>query len=280
MIRLRALSRGLTALALSGALHAAGLLIVVPQTETAHIAGGGAPDIAALGAAFEDFVAGAVPVTTAAQPAVPATAAERSPAVPTSSVADLAALVAPDQSASAPVPTTATTVAVRETAPPVAPEATPAVPDTAPLSSLRPVARPAPRPAPVQQAATPRPAGNAETDATRGSAQGQAQGQVAAAGAAAAADTTGGQAAAAAYPGQVLRQITRLRPQRATARGTVLVSFAIAGSGALAEVGVARSSGSAVLDGLALDHIRRAAPFPPPPVGAQTTFSFEFVGRP
>lgn len=280
MIRLRVIGGGFAALVLSGALHAAGLLIVMPQAPTTEIAGGGAPDIAAVGAAFEDFIAGAVPVTPAAQPAVPATAGERSLALPAASVADLAVPVAPDQPDSGPVPITATTVAVRETAPPVAPEVTRAVPDTAPLSSLRPVARPAPRAAPVQQAANARPTGNAETDATRGSARGQAQGQAATAGATSAADATGGQAAAAAYPGQVLRQITRLRAQRATARGTVLVSFAIAGSGALADVGVARSSGSVALDALALDHIRRAAPFPPPPAGAQTAFSFEFVGRP
>ncbi|HSF64458.1 MAG TPA: TonB family protein [Paracoccaceae bacterium] len=41
---------------------------------------------------------------------------------------------------------------------------------------------------------------------------------------------------------------------------------------------ILRSSGSATLDAAALDHIRRAAPFPPPPDGG-ARFSFEFVAR-
>lgn len=275
MMRLRVFGSGLVALALSGALHGAGLLAVVPQTNPALVAGGGAADLAAVGAAFEDFVAGTVPVTSAAQSAVPPVVAARSLALPASTVADVAAPVVPDRATSAPVVTSATPAAPQDPARQVQPETTAAAPDTAPVTSMRPVARPAP----ARQVAAPAPAGNADTDAARGSTQGQAQGQAAASGAAAAADSSGGQAAAAAYPQEVLRQITRLRPERTRARGTVVVRFAIAGSGALADVAVAQSSGSAALDGLALDHIRRAAPFPPPPPGAQTTFSFEFAGR-
>lgn len=281
MTRLRACGGAIAALALSGALHAAGLLIVAAPPQRIAVAGGGTPDIAAIGAAFADFVAGAVPVTPAAQPAV--APAQRSLALPASAVADLAVPdlavpVTPDPSTSAPVATGATPV----TAPQPAPDITRALPDTAPATSLRPIARPTARPAPqtAQPAAPPRPAGNADTDAARGSSQAQPQGQAVASGAAPAPDSTGGQAAAAAYPGQVLRQITRLRPQRAPARGIVLVRFAIAASGALADVSVAQSSGSAALDRLALDHIRRAAPFPAPPAGAQMAFSFEFLGRP
>jgi len=255
----------------------AGLLIVAAPPQRIAVAGGGTPDIAAIGAAFEDFVAGAVPVTPAAQPAV--APAQRSLALPASAVADLAVPdlavpVTPDPSTSAPVATGATPV----TAPQPAPDIARALPDTAPPTALRPIARPAPQTA--KPAAPPRPTGNAETDAARGSTQAQPQGQAVASGAAPAPDSTGGQAAAAAYPGQVLRQITRLRPQRAPARGIVLVRFAIAASGALADVSVAQSSGSAALDRLALDHIRRAAPFAAPPAGAQTAFSFEFLGRP
>jgi periplasmic protein TonB len=279
MTRLRACGGAIAALALSGALHAAGLLIVAAPPQRIEVAGGGTPDIAAIGAAFADFVAGAVPVSPAAQPAVAPAPAQRSLALPASAVADLAVPdlavpVTPDPSASAPVATGATPV----TAPQPAPDITRALPDTAPATSLRPIARPAPQTA--QPAAPPRATGNAETDAARGSSQAQAQGQAVASGAAPAPDSTGGQAAAAAYPGQVLRQITRLRAQRAPARGSVLVRFAIAASGALADVSVAQSSGSAALDRLALDHIRRAAPFPAPPAGAQMAFSFEFLGRP
>ncbi|TVP69897.1 MAG: energy transducer TonB [Rhodobacteraceae bacterium] len=58
-----------------------------------------------------------------------------------------------------------------------------------------------------------------------------------------------------------------------------MVAFSVGSNGGLASVSVAQSSGHAGLDQTALDHIRRAAPFPPPPAGAQCQFSFEFVGR-
>ncbi len=88
MTRLRACGGAIAALVLSGALHAAGLLIVAAPPQRIAVAGGGTPDIAAIGAAFEDFVAGAVPVSPAAQPAV--APAQRSLALPASAVADLA----------------------------------------------------------------------------------------------------------------------------------------------------------------------------------------------
>lgn len=273
MTRLRALIGGTVALALSGALHAAGLLIVAPQDEPVLIAGGGGTaEIAALGAAFEDFVAGSVPVTPPVQAAVQAPATQPSLTLPSGEVADLAVPVTT-------APVTTSSAPVVQAAPAATPEvATAIVEDTAPTTSIRPVARPAQPAQRRAQATPPRPAGNAQADASRGSAQGQDGGQAAAAGPAEQ-DNSGGQAAAANYPGQVLRQITGLRRQRAPARGVVTVRFSIAGSGALADVAVAQSSGSAALDGMALDHIRRAAPFPPPPASAQTSFSFEFVGR-
>jgi protein TonB len=58
MTRLRACGGAIAALALSGALHAAGLLIVAAPPQRIEVAGGGTPDIAAIGAAFADFVAG------------------------------------------------------------------------------------------------------------------------------------------------------------------------------------------------------------------------------
>jgi protein TonB len=77
----------------------------------------------------------------------------------------------------------------------------------------------------------------------------------------------------------VLRKIQRVRQVRSPARGRVVVAFSIAPSGALASVSVSRSSGHAALDRVALEHIQRAAPFSPPPQGAQRQFNFEFVGR-
>lgn len=88
----------------------------------------------------------------------------------------------------------------------------------------------------------------------------------------------GGQAAAR-YGDRVMRQIAKLRRQKAPERGVVTVGFEIAADGGLRRVAVVSSSGSAALDQVAVDHIRRAAPFPPPPEGAATRFAFEFVGK-
>lgn len=88
----------------------------------------------------------------------------------------------------------------------------------------------------------------------------------------------GGQAAAR-YGDTVMRQIARLRRDKAPERGVVTVGFEIGADGGLRRVAVVASSGSGALDQVAVDHIRRAAPFPPPPEGAAVRFAFEFVGR-
>lgn len=82
----------------------------------------------------------------------------------------------------------------------------------------------------------------------------------------------------ASYGAAVVRKIRSVRKQRVKGRGKVLVGFEIAPSGSLRSVRVVRSSGSGQLDRAALDHIRRAAPFPTPPKG-RARFSFEFVNR-
>lgn len=84
---------------------------------------------------------------------------------------------------------------------------------------------------------------------------------------------------AARYGDMVMRQIARLRRAKAPDRGVVTVGFEVGTDGGLRRVTVVASSGSAALDRVAVDHIRRAAPFPPPPEGAATRFAFEFVGR-
>ncbi|MFD1910801.1 TonB family protein [Halodurantibacterium flavum] len=163
----------------------------------------------------------------------------------------------------------------------------PPEPTAAPETSARPEARPETRPEPQRQpeptrTAQPQPAqpvGNATVDARRGSSAGQEGAPDAAQGQVAGQASEAGNAAASNYPGEVLRKITRLRRPSTSGRGTVLVAFSVSGSGALAQLSVVQSSGSDALDRAALDHIQRAAPFPPPPPGAQTSFSFEFVGR-
>jgi len=163
----------------------------------------------------------------------------------------------------------------------ISPDAT--SPDTSPRPPARPselaAPPPPPRPAPQQTAAAPAsPPGNAQQNAQRGSQQGT-DGQAAHTTDARPATTQAGNAAASNYPGEVMRRIQRVRQVRSPARGRVIVAFGIAADGSLASASVARTSGSAALDQVALDHIRRAGPFPAPPAGAQRQFSFEFVGR-
>lgn len=89
----------------------------------------------------------------------------------------------------------------------------------------------------------------------------------------------GGKVAAASYGAEVMKKIRKTKKHKAGARGTAVVGFQVSGSGGLALARIIRSSGSPTLDQVALDHIRRAAPFAPPPPGAETRFSFEFVGK-
>ncbi|WP_425049723.1 TonB family protein [Psychromarinibacter sp. S121] len=138
-----------------------------------------------------------------------------------------------------------------------------------------------PTPPPPQPAPPPRTAGNAAEDTRRGtdtgaeSANDNSQGNGNAAAAAAAANAR----AAAQYGNAVMTKIARTRRERTQIRGVALVAFQIGSNGALVSVGIARSSGNPQLDQIAMNHIRRAGPFPPPPPGARTSFSVEFAGR-
>ncbi|MBA4352504.1 MAG: hypothetical protein C0427_14830 [Rhodobacter sp.] len=175
-------------------------------------------------------------------------------------------------------------------APPVMAAAPPPVPEAPALDmaqSPRPVARPdRSRPDPAtgeaQKAeaappAGPQPEAQAEP-AQSAAAPAQAAGSDQAARPAQERRVAGGQAAAS-YGDQVMRQIARLRRDKAPERGVVTVGFEIGADGGLRRVAVVASSGSGALDLVAMDHIRRAAPFPPPPEGAAVRFAFEFVGR-
>ncbi|MFN3938619.1 MAG: hypothetical protein ACK4KW_13705, partial [Gemmobacter sp.] len=61
---------GAAALAVSGALHAAGLTLAVPQVPAVQLEGGGEPAPSVLGSAFADFAAGGAPVSPAPVAAV------------------------------------------------------------------------------------------------------------------------------------------------------------------------------------------------------------------
>lgn len=82
-----------------------------------------------------------------------------------------------------------------------------------------------------------------------------------------------------AYAKAVMKKVRATRKAAGAGYGTAVVGFSIAADGGLAGVKLLQSSGDAVLDEVALDHIRRAAPFPPPPDGAGRNYSFEFEGR-
>ncbi|MEZ5755492.1 MAG: TonB family protein [Paracoccaceae bacterium] len=74
---------------------------------------------------------------------------------------------------------------------------------------------------------------------------------------------------AARYGDVVMRQIARSPRRKAPDRGVVTVGFEIAPDGGLLQVAIVGSSGSAALDQMAVDHIRRAAPFRRHPKGRE-----------
>lgn len=95
----------------------------------------------------------------------------------------------------------------------------------------------------------------------------------------AAARPKGGDLSPADYARSVLKKVRATKRKPGAGKGSVVVGFTIAADGGLASVQVLQSSGNAELDAVALDHIRRSAPFPPPVKGAKPGFSFEFIGR-
>ena len=121
--------------------------------------------------------------------------------------------------------------------------------------------------------------GNAQQNATAGVATGKAKAEAAASGSAGQQPQASGNAAASNYPGLVMRKISRVPRPRAGSRGTAVVGFSVTGGGGLASVHLTGSSGSAQLDRAALQMIRRAAPFPAPPAGAQRSFTISIKGR-
>ncbi|WP_373636656.1 energy transducer TonB [Yoonia sp. BS5-3] len=284
------------------ALHASGILASAPPKPLVVI-DGAPPGVALLGDSFADMAMGAPsspPVTAAASPFTEAaTQAETPPQTAETVVPDITP-TATGTLAISPTPPVAATAPVTPTAPPAPAEAAETSPletvtavnvpvvQTPDADTIRPQRRPAdlgqepPEPAPQpprQQTASS--SGNADQNATRGSTEGQQNGQATAASNGANNDATNAATARAAanYQGQVLRQINSTRIERLNARGTAIIAFSISPSGTLASVSVARSSGNARIDQAGMNHIQRAAPFPPPPPGAQTRFQVEFEGR-
>lgn len=227
------------------------------------------------------------------RPTSAAAAGDRSIPVPATTTPD----AAPSEPvvAAPPPPRVAAVAPPSQAAPRAAPEkveAEPEASETAPVSGPRPRARDLARtperaqPAaqtPDQRTAEPArrvPQGNSETNERRGSAQGSETAPAANAGVRGGTGQEAGTSAAASnYPGLVQRQIGRVRRSSTRETGTVWVNFTIAAGGGLSAASIARSSGSARLDSEALRIVQRAAPFPPPPPGAQRVFQAPIVIR-
>ncbi|MEQ3710427.1 MAG: TonB family protein [Tateyamaria sp.] len=126
----------------------------------------------------------------------------------------------------------------------------------------------------------PQPQGNQAPDNRR---IGQIDGTFAAAPARRTTDSSNsavaGNAAISNYVGQVMRKIQRVRRPPSGVDASAIVTFRIAANGGLSALSIARSSGNAQLDRTALQMIQRAAPFPPPPPGADRLFSIPIKGR-
>lgn len=76
------------------------------------------------------------------------------------------------------------------------------------------------------------------------------------------------------YRAKVLQQVqdAMIDPGRPRPKAVALVAFSVDDSGGLASITLAKDSGHPELDAEALDMVRRAAPFPPPPANADRRF--------
>lgn len=141
--------------------------------------------------------------------------------------------------------------------------------------------RPLGRSAAFEQTNAPRaaaPRGNADRNARAGQANGRSEGAARSTGSGQNAQAAGN-AAASNYPGAVMARLSRVSRPSVGTRGSAVVTFSIGPGGRLADIRIARGSGSSRLDRAALQVVRRAAPFPRPPAGAQRRFSITISGR-
>lgn len=120
--------------------------------------------------------------------------------------------------------------------------------------------------------------GAAGRDARKGATTGQQQAKAAVQGTKAGVAQTSGNAVASNYPGKVMRRLARVKKVRGVGRGKAEVAFKIASNGGLDGASLRRSSGSSAFDRAAVRAVQRAAPFPPPPAGAQRSFKILITG--
>lgn len=257
-------------LVISAGVHGLGFGLGAGPTP-AQIEGGAPGTIARLGNSFADMTQGTMSPVTAKPDATPTTE-------PVQTVTPVQT-TAPVQ-ATAPIPAEA--IAPSKVAP-VQTAKTPVV--AAPAQMVRPVVKPVEKPIPKEPPKPPREQAKPDTKPTRkggkaetraGQADGQARGKDTQASRNKGSGNQAGNAAVSNYPGKVMRKLQRVR-KRGRGRGRAVVGFSIAASGAVTKVWLMRSSGNAKLDAAAVKHVHRAAPFPPPPKGAQRKFRFDYI---
>lgn len=90
---------------------------------------------------------------------------------------------------------------------------------------------------------------------------------------------SGGRAAQSNYRGLINERIRRAPKPRSMATASAAIQFRIAPDGRISEIVVAKSSGSPRFDRDALNTVRGAAPFPPPPSGAGRVYNIVVSGR-
>lgn len=78
--------------------------------------------------------------------------------------------------------------------------------------------------------------------------------------------------AAKGYPKLVYQHIASRRQPKVRGKGTVTIAFTLNQDGSIAYAKVAKSSGRKRIDKAALNHVKRAAPFPRPPAEATLNF--------
>ncbi|WP_417838283.1 TonB family protein [Tritonibacter scottomollicae] len=289
------------------ALAAHVVFLVDMGAASVEIEGGGSVAPAALGSSFADLAQGrASPVEAetlpdtqqVTEPVQPTQTTSQPTVAPTSPAQDVTAVTPVPEAVAAVEQPTLSAPASTSVSPTNAVSVVASVPvtkvaavpqsDLAPDSGPRPPERPTRPPVeaakqpekPAVKPATTAPRGNSATNARAGTESGaEDQPAARASSARAGKSTDAGNAAASNYPGQVMRKISRQRKPRTSARGVAHIAFAIGAGGQLTTVRVAKSSGSAELDQLAVQQIRRAGPFPPPPAGARTRFTIAIKGR-
>ncbi len=261
------------AFVLALAVHA-GLVLALVRPQEAKLEGAGQPQETALGANFTSLATPATPVGTA-PPTLEATRPEPLKAL-------TATVTSPATSAAQPAPLKPLNAKPAATPAPASAVAAEPVPEPEPEIKAKPKPRVAAKPVKkAEPKPSPKPAAKpAPKPAKKGTASGRSTAKPKPSSSAAKKPRKkAGNAAVTNYPGRINRHIAKRGRPSVGVKGRAVIRFTIAANGRLTSASVVRSSGSAKLDRAALQLIRRAAPFPRPPAGAQRSFSIGINGR-